>query len=74
MTGKMEGRVAIATGAGSGMGAATAQLLHREGAKVVLADISGEQEALAKELGEGAIAVHADVSKPPMSRPWWMLP
>jgi NAD(P)-dependent dehydrogenase (short-subunit alcohol dehydrogenase family) len=64
MAGRLEGKVAIITGAGSGMGEATAELFHREGAKVVLADISGEQETLAKRLGDGAIGVHVDVSKP----------
>ena len=63
MTGRLDGKVAIVTGAGSGMGAATAELFHHEGAKVVLADISGEQEELAKRLGEGAVALHTDVSK-----------
>jgi NAD(P)-dependent dehydrogenase (short-subunit alcohol dehydrogenase family) len=63
MGGRIEGKVAIITGAGSGMGAATAELFHREGSRVVLADISGQQEVLAKKLGENAIAVHADVSK-----------
>jgi NAD(P)-dependent dehydrogenase (short-subunit alcohol dehydrogenase family) len=64
MAGRLDGKVAIITGAGSGMGASTAQLFHSEGAKVVLADISGEQEKLAKQLGDGAIGVHVDVAKP----------
>lgn len=64
MASRLDGKVAIITGAGSGMGEATARLFHREGAQVVLADISGEQEKVAKELGTGAIAVHTDVSKP----------
>lgn len=63
MTGRLADKVAIITGAGSGMGAATAELFHREGAKLVLADVSGQQEDVAKRLGDGAIAVHADVSK-----------
>ncbi|WP_019874056.1 SDR family NAD(P)-dependent oxidoreductase [Sporichthya polymorpha] len=63
MSGRLDGKVSIITGAGSGIGAATARRFHAEGAKVVLADISGAQEALAKELGDGALAVHADVSK-----------
>jgi NAD(P)-dependent dehydrogenase (short-subunit alcohol dehydrogenase family) len=64
MPGRLEGKVAVITGAGSGMGAATAQLFHRQGAKVVLADISGQQESVAKQLGDGAIGVHVDVTKP----------
>lgn len=62
MAGRLDGKVAIITGAGSGIGAATARRFHAEGAKVVLADLSGQQEALAKELGDGALSVHADVS------------
>jgi NAD(P)-dependent dehydrogenase (short-subunit alcohol dehydrogenase family) len=63
VAGRLEGKVAIITGAGSGMGEATAELFHREGARVVVADISGQQENVAKRLGDGALAVHADVSK-----------
>jgi NAD(P)-dependent dehydrogenase (short-subunit alcohol dehydrogenase family) len=63
MAGRLEGKVAVVTGAGSGIGAATARAFHREGAKVVAADVSGLQEELAKELGEDCLAVHADVSK-----------
>ncbi|MDQ4098500.1 MAG: SDR family oxidoreductase [Actinomycetota bacterium] len=63
MAGRLEGKVAVVTGAGSGIGAATAKVFHREGAKVVAADVSGLQEEVAKSLGEGCLAVHADVSK-----------
>ncbi|MGQ0623305.1 MAG: SDR family NAD(P)-dependent oxidoreductase [Sporichthyaceae bacterium] len=62
MAGRLDGKVAIITGSGSGIGAATARRFHAEGAKVVLADISGQQEAIAKELGDGALSVHTDVS------------
>jgi NAD(P)-dependent dehydrogenase (short-subunit alcohol dehydrogenase family) len=58
---RLPGRIAVVTGAGSGMGHATATLFHRHGASVVLADISGAQEDLARELGERAVAMHCDV-------------
>jgi NAD(P)-dependent dehydrogenase (short-subunit alcohol dehydrogenase family) len=63
MAGRLEGKVAVVTGAGSGIGAATVEIFHREGAKVVAADISGQQEEVAKKLGDGCLAVHTDVSK-----------
>lgn len=63
MAGRLDGKVAIITGAGSGIGAATARRFHEEGAKVVLADISGAQESVAKELGDGALAVETDVTR-----------
>ena len=54
---------AFITGAGSGIGAAVARKLHREGAIVTLADISLERaQAVADELGEGASAIELDVS------------
>lgn len=63
MTNQLEGKTAVLTGAGSGMGLATARLFHKHGANLVLADISGAQETTAKELGDRAVAVQADVSK-----------
>ena len=59
---RLANKVAVITGAGSGMGRAMAEMFAREGAKVVLADISGAQEALAASLGEAAVAVHANVA------------
>ncbi|MEA2623444.1 MAG: meso-butanediol dehydrogenase / (S,S)-butanediol dehydrogenase / diacetyl reductase [Chloroflexota bacterium] len=51
MTNRFEGRVAVVTAGGSGIGAATAKLFSREGAKVVLLDISGTRaEAVASEI------------------------
>lgn len=63
MKGLLEGKIAILTGAGSGMGLATARLFHREGAKLILMDISGRQSAIAQELGDRAVPVQADVAK-----------
>jgi NAD(P)-dependent dehydrogenase (short-subunit alcohol dehydrogenase family) len=63
MSGRLAGKVAVITGAGSGMGAAFARRYVKEGAKVVAADISGKEESIAQELGADCVAVHADVSK-----------
>jgi meso-butanediol dehydrogenase/(S,S)-butanediol dehydrogenase/diacetyl reductase len=40
--GKLEGKIAIVTGAGSGFGRATSVLFAKEGAKVVAVDIAPE--------------------------------
>src|SRR4030095_9483481 len=62
--GVLDGRVAIVTGAARGQGAAEAELFHKEGAQVVLADVLDEEgEALAASLAEGAIYRHLDVSQ-----------
>lgn len=54
MAGRMEGKVAIVTGGGGGIGQATAQLLWEEGASVVLADVDGsEAERAAAEISAG---------------------
>ena len=61
--GELDGKVAVITGAGSGMGRASARVFLREGAKVLGADISGREQETADELGDGFVAFHADVSK-----------
>ena len=58
---RFTGKVAVVTGAGSGMGAATARRLAAEGGKVVIGDIDGAlADAVAKEIGDSAIAVQFD--------------
>ena len=64
--GKLDGKVAIVTGAASGMGRATAVLLASEGAKVVVADIdeagAAETVSLIAADGGDAVAVGGDTS------------
>lgn len=61
--GRVANKVAIVTGAASGMGRADARLLAKEGAKVVLADLSDtEGQRVAEEIGENAIYLHLDVT------------
>src|SRR4051794_28445486 len=60
-------RVAIVTGAGRGLGAATAQVLAEGGARVMLGDIDPEVENVAAELraaGGDAAALVNDISRP----------
>ncbi len=59
MTGRLEGKVAIVTGAGSGIGRATAKLFAAEGANVVVADLQGE-DITAAEIGTAALPFRAD--------------
>jgi NAD(P)-dependent dehydrogenase (short-subunit alcohol dehydrogenase family) len=60
--GSLEGKVAIVTGAGSGIGAASARRMAGEGALVVVADLNmSAAEQVANQLDD-AVAVEADVS------------
>ena len=64
MTGRLEGKVCIITGATSGIGEDTARIFIGHGARVILAGRSVEKGTqLAKELGEHALYQQADVMK-----------
>lgn len=61
--GRMDGKVAIITGAARGIGAAAARLLAAEGAKVVLADVLIEPlTAVVRDIGASAAACVTDVT------------
>jgi len=63
VAGRLQDKVAIVTGAASGLGEATARMMVAEGASVLLADIADDKgQALADELGEQAAYLHCDVS------------
>jgi NAD(P)-dependent dehydrogenase (short-subunit alcohol dehydrogenase family) len=69
VSGRLEGKVAIITGAGNGQGLAAARIFSAEGARVALLDINGDAvEAAAAEIGEAAIGLRCDVSDEPSVR------
>ncbi len=60
--GRFEGRTIVVTGAGSGIGRATAARIAAEGGRVIAVDISGERlEALAADLGPAVECVTGDL-------------
>lgn len=61
---RLNSKVVVVTGAGSGFGKGIAQRFAQEGAKVIVADLNAETaQSVAAEIGEAAIAVTADVSQ-----------
>jgi NAD(P)-dependent dehydrogenase (short-subunit alcohol dehydrogenase family) len=61
--GELENKVAVITGAGSGMAKASVKVFAREGAKVVAADISGAEQDVAAAVDGDVLPVHCDVTK-----------
>lgn len=62
---RLDGKVALVTGAARGIGAAIGKRLRSEGARVVLGDVLDEEgKTLAAQLGEGVLYVHLDVTDP----------
>lgn len=60
--GELDGKVAVITGAGSGMARATAEIFVREGARVLAADVSGREDETAAALGDACVPFRVDVT------------
>ena len=67
MAGRLSGKVGLVTGAGGGIGQASAEILAREGARVVVCDVDvagGENTVqLIRDAGGDALFIKADVSR-----------
>jgi NAD(P)-dependent dehydrogenase (short-subunit alcohol dehydrogenase family) len=68
MTGRLEGKIAVVTGGGNGIGRATCQRFAEEGADILVADLldepGAETVARVKERGREALFVHIDAASP----------
>jgi 3-oxoacyl-[acyl-carrier protein] reductase len=60
---RLDGKVALVTGAARGFGAGIAEVFAREGARLALTDVDRSIEKIGRQLGDRAIAVTADVTK-----------
>jgi NAD(P)-dependent dehydrogenase (short-subunit alcohol dehydrogenase family) len=58
----LNGKVAVITGAGAGVGKGIARVFAREREKVLAVDFNGSQNAIAAELGQSVVPFPADVS------------
>jgi len=65
MNGRLHSKIAVVTGAASGVGAATARRFVAEGAQVIMTDLNQTGgQALVQELGSAALFIQHDVSRP----------
>jgi NAD(P)-dependent dehydrogenase (short-subunit alcohol dehydrogenase family) len=58
----LEGKIAVITGAGSGIAKQATKVFVREGATVVAVDISGAEKDTATEVGTNVLPIHCDIS------------